>query len=258
VCMGSSSSDTAAASSDVSPSLSGSEAATSLSSSSNESPARRCAKSHVRCLGWDSLPYPAAGLSEHVSTALQGLAVPFTAKGQFVFLCEGTHAEKPISVHIQILEDVKPGHHHLQVRRQGGCQWTFSEFYSKLRAEISRALGLNGPRDLSSFSPLVTKREVAPGVSPAVGFERRSLQPVPEEAMPPPPGPPTPIARGIPLARGADLSPNMSVSTASASIASVGLASAGMPSRLQRSRGTVGVGPLSNLAVRKPPSGPGQ
>ena len=131
----------------------------------------------VRCLGWENLDRPIGELTTSVESSLQQLGVPFrvisAGPEQSAFVAtpvqlslDSLHAvrdddddpELRVCIHIVAAEAENAGKHHIRLRRQKGDHWRFQSFYAAFRKEMSRSLGLTDERQLSLYSPMVTKR----------------------------------------------------------------------------------------------------
>lgn len=181
-------------------------------------------QSRVRALGWENLERPLSELSIAITQTLEVLGVPYSVaehSGNFgcAFVVQPPQPTVPpeldgmlgdmqidgmldgqpsprlkACIHIFAAEAGSTMRHHVSMRRQSGRWVRWKAFYAAFRREFSLRIGFTDDKQLSMYSPLVTKRE-APTRSPAAGW-KRELPPVADisegaiENSPSPPNPP--------------------------------------------------------------------
>ena len=80
---------------------------------------------------------------------------------------------RELEVAVQIFaDDLSKELHHVDVRRRGGEHWQFQSFYLDFREQLSGQLGLSSYAQLSAYSPVQQKREVA-SHEPVAAFATR-------------------------------------------------------------------------------------
>jgi len=158
-------------------------------------------RTHVRCLGWDFLPFSFDQLSKAVVAVLNKFGVKFAITSRAGDLgwsfCVQPPAEfcdtnllppeEPLVVGLWVFAAEDNGKmHHVNLRRTQGEQHHFYYFYASFRRQFSEEIGMIDFRQLSLHSPLQRKRELQPDVAPAAGFTNRGSPSVRAASQPSP------------------------------------------------------------------------